>query len=427
METTTPEHRDESGANKSAAGRTSPVLHVFDHSFPINDGYAFRSGEIIRFLRRAGWRTTHITSAKQGPTAALTETVSGLDFYRTQPSGTLGKVPVLGQYSIVSTLKERLAQVLRENPPSLLHVYSPCLNGLAAVPLARRLNIPVIYEVRALWEDGAVDSGAAREGDVRYRVSRMLETHVCRRADHVVTICEGLRNELIGRGLDPARITVVPNSVDVDRFVGGTADSSRPLALDVTPGKTFGFIGSFFPFEGLDVLLRAVPLILAQEPKARFVIVGDGPDGDRIRELVRTLDLGGAVILTGRVPHADVVRYYDIMDVLIYPRVSKRITELVTPLKPLEAMARRKLVVASDVGGHREMVFPGQNGVLFKAGDPLSLAETCLGLLKRPEDWELLRDNAKIYIREHRSWERNINLYDQLYRQLLAGDALGRG
>jgi glycogen synthase len=403
------------------------VLHVFDHSFPINDGYAFRSGEIIRFLRRLGWRTAHITSAKQGPSASPTETVSGLDFYRTQPSGRFGKIPVLGQYSIVSTLRKRLAQIHRHDPPSLLHVYSPCLNGLAALSLARRLHIPLIYEVRALWEDGAVDSGAAREGDARYRLSRMLETHVCRRADRIVTICEGLRTELIGRGLDPARIAVVPNSVDVERFTGGSPATTGALGLDVTPGKTFGFIGSFFPFEGLEVLLRAVPLILAQEPKARFVIVGDGPDGNRIRELVATLNLGGSVILTGRVPHADVMRYYDLLDVMIYPRVSKRITELVTPLKPLEAMARRKLVVASDVGGHREMVFPGQNGVLFKAGDPLSLAEACLRLLKRPEDWDLLRDNAKTYIREHRSWERNINLYDQLYRQLLAGHASGRG
>jgi glycosyltransferase involved in cell wall biosynthesis len=213
--------------------------------------------------------------------------------------------------------------------------------------------------------------------------------------------------------------------VDVARFSSDARNAAPGVPLDLSPGKTFGFVGTFFPFEGLEVLLRAVPLILAREPKARFVIVGDGPDGGRIRELVRTLDLGGSVLLTGRVPHADVVRYYDVMDVLIYPRVSRRITELVTPLKPLEAMARGKLVVASDVGGHREMVFPGQNGVLFNAGDPASLADTCLRLLNSQDTWETLRHNARSYIEEHRSWERNVGIYDRLYQRML-GQKPGR-
>jgi PEP-CTERM/exosortase A-associated glycosyltransferase len=401
-----------------------PVLHVFDHSFPKNDGYAFRSAEIIRFLHRSGWRTAHVTSAKQGPSAASLETVDGLDFHRTQPRHIWPNLPVVGQYAIVSGLTERLTEVVRHERPALLHVHSPCLNGLAALRVARRFDLPIIYEVRALWEDGAVDSGACREGDVRYRLSRMLETYVCRHVDHVVTICQGLRAELIQRGLDRGRITVAPNSVDLDHFSFTRARNDAEAArLDLTPGRTFGFVGSFFPFEGLDVLMRAVPIILAREPRARFVLVGDGADAARIRALVRELGIEHAVVLTGRVPHAEVVRYYDLMDVLVYPRVSNRVTELVTPLKPLEAMARRKLVVASAVGGHREMVFPGRNGVLFKAGDAASLADACLQLLARPQDWDRLRANGRTYVREARSWSRNVSIYDRLYRQMLAGRA----
>lgn len=397
------------------------VLHVFDHSFPKTDGYAFRSGEIIRFLRRLGWQTRHVTSAKQGASAAEKETCDGLEFYRTQPSPLLKSVPVLNQYAVVSTLRRRLSSLIEHERPLLVHVHSPCLNGMAAQPVARRFGIPLIYEVRALWEDGAVDSGACVEGDLRYRASRMLETRVCRSADHIVTICEGLRTELVGRGLDSDRITVVPNSVDLDHFsaTDAVSSSSAPLGLNVKPGRTFGFIGTFFPFEGLEVLMRAVPAILAQAPDARFVLVGDGPDGARIRGLVKDLRIESSVTLTGRVPHADVVRYYDTMDVLIYPRVSKRVTELVTPLKPLEAMARGKIVVASDVGGHREMVFPGRNGVLFKAGDPQSLADACVQLLRVPQDWPALRDNARRYVREARSWATNAGLYDELYGRLL--------
>jgi len=324
----------------------------------------------------------------------------------------------------VTTLRKRLEDLVRHQQPALLHVHSPCLNGLAAVAVARRFALPIVYEIRSLWEDAAVDSGACREGDLRYRISRALETYVCRQVDQVVAICEGLRTELLGRGLDPDRVTVVPNSVDFDRFTReGFRDESERARLGLTAGKTFGFIGTFFPFEGLDVLARAVAAITEREPRARFVLVGDGPEEAKVRALARELGVEDAIVFTGRVRHAEVERYYDLVDVLVYPRVSKLITELVTPLKPLEAMAKGKLVVASDVGGHREMVFPGQNGMLFRAGDPASLAETCLDLLARPNDWDALRERGRRYVKEVRSWNRNVQVYDRLYRKLLADRA----
>jgi len=399
------------------------VLHVFDHSFPISDGYAFRSGEIIRFLRRVGWETLHVTSAKQGPTQSSLESVNGLEFYRTR-SGPWAEFPVLNQWEVVSTLRKRVEDIVRAQRPGLLQVHSPCLNGLAALPVARRFGIPIIYEVRALWEDGAVDSGVCKEGDLRYRVSRMLETRVCRKVDHVVTICQGLREEILSRGVGAERISVVPNSVDLDRFSRvGRRDEAYAENLGLTAGKTFGFIGSFFPFEGLDVLVRAMPSILARDPQARALLVGDGQEAAKIRALVDELGIGNAVLFIGRVPHADVVRFYDLIDVLVYPRVSKRVTELVTPLKPLEAMAQGKLVLASDVGGHREMVFPGKNGMLFRAGDPSALAAAGLDLLSRPQDWDGLRENGRRYVQEARRWDRNVEIYSKLYERLLAGNA----
>lgn len=397
------------------------VLHVFDHSFPIGDGYANRSGEIIRFTRQSGWKTVHVTSGKQGPTQSGVETARGLEFHRTQPSSRfLHRLPVLDQWSIVSCLKARLHELVRLVRPDVLHVHSPCLNALAAQPVARRYGVPLIYEVRALWEDGAVDNGSCREGDLRYRTSRMLETVACRRSDHVVTICEGLRQDLHDRGIPEERLTVVPNSVDLDRF-GEPAPRDEALAreLGLTEGRTLGFIGSFFPFEGLDVLMRAVPAIHAEEPDVRVLVVGDGTDAERIRNIVQQAGIGHLTIFTGRVPHEEVARFYALMDVLVYPRVSRRVTELVTPLKPLEAMAQGKLVVASDVGGHREMVFPGRNGVLFRAGDPQSLAAECVRLLRSPGQWPALRAGGMQYVQDARSWKRNALLYDRLYSDVI--------
>jgi glycosyltransferase involved in cell wall biosynthesis len=127
------------------------------------------------------------------------------------------------------------------------------------------------------------------------------------------------------------------------------------------------------------------------------------------------------VIFSGRVPHAQVERYYSLIDVLVYPRISTRVTELVTPLKPLEAMAQGKLVLASDVGGHREMVFPGRNGLLFEAGEAGSLAQVGLELIARKGDWPALREAGRMYVAASRSWERNVKIYDELYRRLLFG------
>jgi PEP-CTERM/exosortase A-associated glycosyltransferase len=419
---TTVDHDGRSDYASATSYKIGKVLHVFDHSFPVGDGYANRSGEIIRFLRRAGWQTIHVTSAKQGRTSLDKETVSGLEYFRTQPSSRAWHtLPILDQWSIVTTLRRRLEEILSVERPKLLHVHSPCLNALAALPLARRLRLPLIYEVRALWEDGAVDRGACKEGDARYRVSRMLETRVCRSANHVVTICQGLRNEMVSRGLRADQVTVAPNSVDLKRFCSPVSwDEATSRQLRITKGKTMGFIGSFFPFEGLDVLMKAVPLIRSREPMARFVIVGDGPDTVRIRELAQKLSVQDAVTFTGRVPHHDVERYYGLIDIMIYPRISNRVTELVTPLKPLEAMAQGKIVVASNVGGHREMVFSGRNGVLFAAGDPQSLADACLELIQRPESWSALRENAQKYVTAERSWARNIEIYEALYEKFIS-------
>jgi PEP-CTERM/exosortase A-associated glycosyltransferase len=397
------------------------ILHVFDHSFPIGDGYAFRSGEIIRFARKRGLQTVHVTSAKQGAAQALLETVDGLDFHRTPPNGgLLGKLPVLDQWSIVSSLRGRLSEIVRSERPDLLHVHSPCLNGLAALPVAKKAGIPLLYEIRSLWEDAAVDSGTCREGDLRYRISRALENHVCRNAEHVVTICEGLREEFTARGVDPSRISVMPNSVDLDRFLKESSrDADWASRMRLVPGNVLGFIGTFFPFEGLEVLLRAVPAILRTHPHVRVLLVGDGPESARLQRLAADLGIAGEVIFTGRVPHAEVDRYYDLVDILVYPRIARRITELVTPLKPLEAMAKGKLVVASDVGGHREMVFAGQNGMLFRAGDPASLAQSCGSLLDSPESWPALRASGREYVAKARSWDVTSGSYVQLYEKLL--------
>ena len=402
------------------------ILHVLDHSIPLHSGYTFRTCSILEQQRVLGWETVHLTSPKHQGAAGLQETVDGFSFYRTPPtSGWMARLPVLNQVAIINALTKRLQVVAEAERPDILHAHSPALNGVAAVRVGRRLGIPVVYEVRAFWEDAAVDHGTSREGGLRYRLTRALETYVLRHAAAVTTICEGLRADIAGRGIPADRITVIPNAVDPQSFQpGGQADMALADELGLTGRHVLGFIGSFYAYEGLELLLRALPLVRARDPQACVLLVGGGPQDESLRRQVKTLQLEDCVVFTGRVPHAEVQRYYDLVDVFVYPRLSMRLTELVTPLKPLEAMAQGRLVVASDVGGHRELIRDGENGQLFAAGDPAALAESVLQLLASESEWSTRRQQARDYVERERTWPVSVANYRAVYGRLVADAAL---
>ena len=202
------------------------VLHVLDHSIPLHSGYTFRTRSILREQRAMGWETFHVTGSKQNSGSALEETVDGLHFYRTPiADGLLGKLPVLNQKQVIDGLERRLAEIIPTVRPDVLHAHSPSLNAIAALRAGKKFGIPVVYEVRAFWEDAAVDHGTATENGLRYRLTRALESYALRRADAVTTICEGLRRDIVARGIPADKITVIPNAVDIDKFaVGGVAD-----------------------------------------------------------------------------------------------------------------------------------------------------------------------------------------------------------
>jgi PEP-CTERM/exosortase A-associated glycosyltransferase len=401
------------------------VLHVLDHSIPLHSGYTFRTRSILREQRALGWETFHVTSAKQEDCTVLEETVDGLHFYRTPPGkGLLSRIPVLNQKEIIDGLTKRLIEIIPQVKPDVIHAHSPSLNALAALRAGRRFRIPVVYEVRAFWEDAAVDHGTATENGLRYKLTRALETYALRQADAVTTICEGLRGDIVARGIPADKVTVIPNAVDIDKFsVGGTADQELKHKLGLQGMRLIGFIGSFYAYEGLDVLLRAVPAMVARAPDLRVLLVGGGPQDEQLRELARKLRIEDKVVFTGRVPHDQVPKYYDLLDVLVYPRSSMRLTDLVTPLKPLEAMAQGRVLAASDVGGHLELINDGKTGVLFKADDPIALADKVGALLDAQQQWPQLRAAGRRYVETERNWPVSVARYQSIYNRLAGSNA----
>lgn len=397
------------------------ILHIFDHSLPLHSGYTFRSANILRGQRKLGWETFHLTSPKQINCTVAEEETDGLHFYRTpQPSGLASHLPVLNQWAFMAATEDRLMDVAKRLKPDLLHAHSPVLNAFPALRVGRLLGIPVVYEIRAFWEDAAVDHGTQKEGDLRYRLTRAMETKAVRKAAQVVTICQGLRRDLSARGIQPDKIGVVPNAVDIEHFhVSKGPDLELKASLGLTDKRVIGFIGSFYAYEGLDLLISALPRILKQARDVRLLLVGGGPQEASLKAQAKGLGIDDKVIFVGRIPHADVCRYYDLLDLLAYPRQPMRLTELVTPLKPLEAMAQGHLLIASDVGGHRELIQDGVTGVLFRAGDLEDLTRQAIATLNLPDHGTSFRANGRRFVETERNWARSVDNYREIYSRAL--------
>ena len=391
------------------------VLHVLDHSLPLHSGYTFRTRAIMTAQVSAGMEVRGITGQRHAAEGPVAEVADGLLFHRT-PGAASGPAGVR-EWREIARLAEEIERVAADWRPDVLHAHSPALCGHAALKAGRALGIPVVYEIRAFWEDAAVGNGTGRTGSVQYRLTRALEDRVVADADAVFTICHGLRDDLVARGHPAGKIGLSPNGVDFALF-GNPRQYDQTLAgeLGLGEGPVIGFIGSFYDYEGLDDLIAAMPALRERHPSASLLLVGGGPVENALRRQAAGLP---GVRFTGRVPHTQVERYYSLIDVLAYPRKASRLTELVTPLKPLEAMAQGRIVAASDVGGHRELIADGTTGALFPPDDPIACAEALADLIDARADWSAMRERARLHVRDRHDWAHNIRRYQDVYHHLL--------
>jgi glycogen(starch) synthase len=395
------------------------ILHVLDHSLPLHSGYTFRTRALLKAQQGRGWDVRGITGNRHYAEGPEVETVDDLTFHRVS-GRSQGRIAPLAEWRDVKRLSAGIDALVRGWRPDLIHAHSPVLGALAAAPVARRHKLPFVYEIRAFWEDAAVGNGTGREGDLRYRVTRFLEDRAVAKADAVMVICDGLRQDLIARGVAPEKIVVSPNGVDLELFGDPPpADEALRAQLGLAEAEVIGFIGSFYDYEGLDDLVAAMPALVAQRPSAHLLLVGGGPRSDALRAQAAGSSVAERIHFVGRVPHQDVERYYSLIDILAYPRKGMRLTELVTPLKPLEAMAQGRLVAASGVGGHRELIEDGVTGTLFAPDDPAAIARALAGLLADRGIWDERRRVARAFVERERSWAKNVVRYEPVYQRLL--------
>ncbi|MEM9500664.1 MAG: TIGR04063 family PEP-CTERM/XrtA system glycosyltransferase [Pseudomonadota bacterium] len=405
------------------------VLHVLDHSLPLHSGYTFRTRAILKAQAANGLDVRGITGVRHvgERDAPDPETVDGLTFHRT--AGEASGPPVFGELREIARLSASILELAQDWRPDIIHAHSPALCGAAAWRASQALGIPLVYEIRAFWEDAAVGNRSGTEGSFKYRMTRALETQVVKRADAVFTICKGLRDDLIARGIAPGKIGVMPNGVDLSLF-GDPPPRDEALAneLGLAPETPLiGYIGSFYAYEGVDDLIAAMPILRRSHPDALLLLVGAGEMDAEWRALAAKLPEPEAVIFTGRVPHAEVERYYSLIDVLAYPRKHSRLTDLVTPLKPLEAMAQRRVVAASNVGGHRDLMMHGETGFLFGSDDPAACAAALDEVLAAREEWDAIRTRGVAHVRSQHDWATNSRRYQDVYHLLLADVNCGGG
>ncbi|PZO90844.1 MAG: glycosyltransferase, exosortase A system-associated [Sphingomonas sanxanigenens] len=394
------------------------VLHILDHGLPMQSGYSFRTRAILKAQQAAGLDVCAVTGPRHIAPGEAEQWIDGLHFLRT-PMPQPAPAP-LGEWREIQSLARRLDDVVASWRPDVLHAHSPVMNALAALQVARRRGLPLLYEIRAFWEDAAVGNGTGREGSARYRLTRFLETRAAHAVDAVAVICTGLRDDLIARGVAADKIVVSPNGVDLTLFGDpGGRDDALAAELGLAGAETIGFIGSFYDYEGLDDLIAAMPALVKARPAAHLLLVGGGPMEEALRLQAAASPVAERIRFVGRVPHDAVERYYGLIDILAYPRKRMRLTDLVTPLKPIEAMAQRRIVAASDVGGHRELIADGLTGMLFPPGDAVAIAAALARLLDDRGRWNMIRDAARHYVERERDWAKNIARYAPVYQSML--------
>ncbi len=410
-----------------ASAHPGTVLHVLDHSWPVLSGYSIRSRSLITSQYRLGQAIVVTT----GPLHQLDDpgasdiVVDGVEYRRTPITGALAapalrhRWPLLREWAVVRCLRNRLLELIDNQPVSIVYAHSPALCGLAALQAARKKNLPFVYEIRAFWEDAAVDQKRTRTNAIRYRLTRVLEGYVAGKADAVAAIAQPMLDDLQERGVAADKLFHVPNGVDASQFtpLGRDAPLAGDLGLDGTP--VFGFFGSLYRYEGVTWLIRAAAELYSRGNRFQLLIIGSGEEEGAIGNAIRECGAVEYVRLIGRVPHDQIRRYYSVVDIMVFPRLSIRLTEMVTPLKPLEAMSLEKAVLASDVGGHRELVKHDDTGLLFRAEDIDDFCCQAERLISDQRLREQLGERGREMIMREKDWSVLAHRYQSIYEFVL--------
>ena len=408
------------------------ILHILDISLPHRQsGYTLRSQYIINTQKALGFDPVVLT--RWGGSEQPTEGVEYIDdvpylrntseAYAIRMGERLGKTdtPKIYHAGQEHHFRKRVARAIETEKPDVLHAASPGRNAQVAIDIGHHYGLPVVYEVRGLWHDSGVVQGMLVPDSEAYRQQHAQHVNAMQRADAVVTLSEVLKTECIREGIEEDKIGVVTNGAAVEQYA--PKNRSRELAnrLSIESGDVvLGYIGLVRSLEGLRLLMQACEVLRGRYANLKVLIVGGGRDLPALQREAHQRGLADVVIFTGEIPHDQISAYYAMLDVFVIPRTRSRVTELVTPMKPYEAMAMEKAVVVSDVAALKEVVTDGETGRVFVADDVESLTQTCAELIENPRLRMQLGQRGREWVQSERTWTGVVERYRGIYESAIA-------
>lgn len=406
------------------------VLHLVKESRPyFSNGFTSRSHYNFLAEKAAGLDPVVMTEPgschwEGSPATNRIERFEGIAHHHLGvPDLDMGQVPPDMYLSLFADLAYAQIHQIR---PAVIHASSGRRGyetALVAAALARHTGLPFVYEVRSFFEaNWTADTTREAQGEVfDKRMAR--EAMLMHEADLVLTIGEAMRDEIADRGVPRDRIGVIPNGVDEAAFRPQSRDAQLAAQYGVTGLPTYGYVSNMdHPREGQETLIHALAHLAAQGREVRCVLVGDGPRRPALEELSAALGVQDRVVFTGRADHADIARYYSLIDIFVVPRVRERAATYVTPLKPFEAMAMRIPVVTSDLPALREIVSPPDRGLTFAPGDAEELASVLVQLEDDPERREAIAEAGHVWVHQERTWRQNGDRYRRHFHDVVASE-----
>ena len=402
------------------------ILNLLKESLPyLTNGFTMRSRYNLLATRDAGMRPEVVTNLGfprllGPPPAPAVELVDDIPHHRLD----LGAHHVEERpFDVVLEEQAWLtAAIARRVAPSIIHAgsghrgYETALVGAAVRAHIRR---PLVYEVRSFFESTWSADPLWNERGEQYHRRHDAETAAMQRADHVVTIAEAMRDDIIARGVDPERVTVIPNGVDADAFSPEPPDPSLRARYGLDGRFTFGYVSNLdHPRENQELLVEATAILLRRGRAVTCLIIGDGRRRAEIEAIARKAGVGGRVIFTGRVPHEAVAGHYAILDAFVVPRRDERAARTVTPLKPYEALAMARPLVVADLPALTEIAEPDARGLVFPAGDAAALATALERLIDDPELGRRIGAAGRDWVARERSWAANGPRFRAVYDQV---------
>ena len=309
-----------------------------------------------------------------------------------------------------------------KSKPIAIHSASNFVVGLAGARAAKALGIPSIYEIRGFWHLTQSTKREGYEGSDHYKLSERFEIETAKESDYVFTITKALKDILVENGVEESKISVLPNAVDASKFKIIPKDVELEKELGFENKVVIGYIGSFVDYEGLDLLLEACSILKEKHGDIfRLLLVGDGDTMQLLRRTSRFLQLEDQVVFTGRIPHDEVQKYYSLIDIAPLPRKGLRVCELVSPLKPFEAMGSGKVLVVSSVQALAEIVDDGVTGMVFEKDNSADLAAKLETAILDENLRKQIGNDANKWVMENHSWEVISDRVTKIYDEILEG------